>query len=68
MSLTELQMIRLAALLVSGISASYKFQFQALYYLLVVLYAVTDLPTFLFASFLHIAIMWFSGFYRGAVK
>lgn len=68
MSLTELQTIRMAALLVAGIAASWKFQYQALYYLLVVLYACTDVASFILTSFIFIIVLLANGFIRGATK
>lgn len=57
-----------AALLVAGFTASYKFQFQSLYYILAVAYGVQSVNQWLFVTFIHLTICLFSGFWRGTTK
>lgn len=58
-------MIILAAFLVAGITASFGFQYQALLYMLAVIYApATNEVHLMFITILYLPILLFSAFWR----
>lgn len=57
-----------AAFLVAGITATFKVQYQALLYFLVVVYAVNTLEEFTLVSLLYVVMLLFSQFYRANIS
>lgn len=69
LGLTSYQSFVFAGLVLAGFSAAYKFQFQALFFMLAIIHGGTwDVTKFTTFAIFHIAVCLFSGFLNGTLS